>query len=371
MRSTSSTSISDGSTLQESLVRLYATMTVASSQSGVELGFCKTHFSRAAPTDSAKTSEEMSTLRLLLRKATSSQWEQSAQVRQALKIHDAILTGQMPSSMLRFLDLEYNSQTRRVHEVGMCDAAGNFTMDFLTRLSPAELERTLSNSKASNKYKALEKSKAIQAIRHQYAIANHHCRQGSLDVHQFARQLKEEEISPTTIFIVWATNKSDLRCLRHWLEAEGYKGILPPDSHCITLTHAFQRNLRICKLSNGKLFPTSLPALFPLFFGTGHHLYGRNHHALVDTLQLWLMFQAFKQLCLPLSDPKRDWQILGSAGNQQKNLEDYWPKTIKRKNNQELHSAEEDGILDDKQGSEEPAADTSDLRRAVKKRRRV
>lgn len=272
--------------------------------------------------------------------------------------------------MLRFLDLEYNCQTGRVHEVGMCDAAGNLTMDFLTRLSLAELGRTSSNSKASNMYKALNKSKAIQAIRHQNVVTNHHCRQGSLDVHQFARQLKED-VSPNTIFIIWATNKSDLRCLRHWMEAEGYKGILPPNSHCITLKHAFQHNLRICKLSNGKLFPTSLRTIFPLSFGTGYHLYGRNHHAPVDTLQLWLMLQAFKQLCLPLSDPKRDWQILGGAENQQKNLEDYWPKTIKRKNNKKLHSAEEDGILDDRQGSEEPAADTSDLQRAVKKRRRV
>ena len=145
----------------------------------------------------------------------------------------------------------------------------------------------------------------IIATLHSKAIADHQHSQATIDVHQIATQLREEDVSPETTVVVWATNWSDLRRLGEWLEAEGYSGILPPDSRCVTMVHPFQDNLG--KLLNGKKFPTSLPVLFPLLYGTRHELYGRNHYALADTLQLRLMFQALKQLCLPLSDRERGW----------------------------------------------------------------
>jgi hypothetical protein len=43
------------------------------------------------------------------------------------------------------------------------------------------------------------------------------------------------------------------------------------------------------------------------------------------------MFQALKQLYLPLSDREWGWQIPDDAGIRQKNLVDYWPKLSKRK----------------------------------------
>jgi hypothetical protein len=46
-----------------------------------------------------------------------------------MRIYDEILAHKMPPGMLRFLDLEYNTVTGRVHEVGMCDAMGHVTMD--------------------------------------------------------------------------------------------------------------------------------------------------------------------------------------------------------------------------------------------------
>jgi hypothetical protein len=205
--------------------------------------------------------------------------------------------------MLRFLDLEYSPVTRRVHEVGMCDAIGNVTIDSITRLSDAELKRT-SSSNISNLGN-------IIATLHSNAIAHHQHSQAAMDAHQIATRLREEGVSPETTVIVWATNWSDLRCLREWLEAEGYSGILPPDSHCVTMVQPFQDNLG--KLPNGKRFPTSLPVLFPLLYGTSHELYGRNHHALADTLQLHLMFQALKQLCLP-------YRIANGAGRSRMTL---------------------------------------------------
>ena len=260
--------------------------------------------------------KEISMLQDLLKKGTPAQWKPSPKVRQALRLQDSILAGKTPPSKLRFLDLEYNARTGLVFEVGMCDAMGQVTMDCLTRLSPAELTRT---SRPIDKV-----SIRIAERHHRTVIKDHQCRQGTLNVHQIAKQLKAEGITPETIFVVWARNKSDLRLLSEWLEAEGYSGILPPDSTCVPVTNDFQINVRTSKLSNGKQFPTSLPIIFPVYLGTHHHLYGRNHQAIFDTLQLWLMNEAFKQLCLPPSDRDQDLlSKLGNLGKQQGSLDNY------------------------------------------------
>jgi hypothetical protein len=91
-----------------------------------------------------------------------------------------------------------------------------------------------------------------------------------------------------------------------------------------------------------------------------------------DTLQLRLMFQAFKKLCLPLSDRERGWQILDDAGIRQKNLVDYWPKLGKRKGNDDIDDLKGDiKVVYNGPKPNKPVADTSSLQGAARKRRRA
>ena len=55
---------------------------------------------------------------------------------------EAVVRGKLPPGALMFLDLEYDTTTRRVYEVGMCDAWGNKVVDCFTYLSDEEMKRT-------------------------------------------------------------------------------------------------------------------------------------------------------------------------------------------------------------------------------------
>jgi hypothetical protein len=323
---------------------------------------CKVHIWNAKPGHSFENRDDISILQDLLQKAASRQWILSPKVQEAMRIYEKILAREMPPGMLRFLDLEYSPVTGRVHEVGMCDAMGNVTMDCFTQLSDAELKRTSSSN--------VNYLGNMISTLHVKAITGHQHSQATKTAHQIATQLSEEGVTPETIVVVWATNWSDVRFLREWLEAEGYSDIFPPNSRCVTMVHAFWDNLG--KLPNGKKFPTSLPVLFPLLYGTSHELYGRNHHALADTLQLRLMFQALQQLCRPLSDRERRWQVPDDAGIRQKKLVDYWPKLSKRKGNDDINDPKEDiTVVDNSLRPDKSPANTSGLHRAARKRRRA
>jgi hypothetical protein len=166
---------------------------------------CKVHIWSAKPGNLFENHDDISILQDLLQKAASRQWIPSPKVREAMRIYDKILACKMPPGMLRFLDLEYNPVTGRVHEVGMCDAMGNVTIDCFTQLSDAELERTSSSN--------VNYLGNMIATLHLKAIKNHQHSQATLDVHQIATQLREEGVSPGTTVVVWATNWSDLKCL--------------------------------------------------------------------------------------------------------------------------------------------------------------
>jgi hypothetical protein len=53
-------------------------------------------------------------------------------------------------------------------------------------------------------------------------------------------------------------------------------------------------------------FPLSLPVIFPLI-SVGHELVGRNHHAIVDAMQLRLMVRYLENNCRSLDDRNDDF----------------------------------------------------------------
>lgn len=149
--------------------------------------------------------KELTLLQDHLQTAFSTQWKPSRDMRMVLDLRASILAGKIQSSRLRFLDLEYNPRTGRVHEVGMCDTTGKKTIDCLTRLSSAELART---SLPIDK-----NTKRIEYL-HKAAVKRHGSSEGNLTVYQITEKLKSEGITPETLFVVWATNKKDLKALR-------------------------------------------------------------------------------------------------------------------------------------------------------------
>jgi len=64
-----------------------------------------------------------------LQAATTRKWQAGAEVQQAWSTFEAVVRGKLPPGALMFLDLEYDTTTRRVYEVGMCDAWGNKVVD--------------------------------------------------------------------------------------------------------------------------------------------------------------------------------------------------------------------------------------------------
>jgi hypothetical protein len=76
---------------------------------------CKVHIWNAKPGNLFENRDDISILQDLLQNAASRQWIPSPKVREAVRIYDKILARKMPPGMLRFLDLEYNTVTGRVH----------------------------------------------------------------------------------------------------------------------------------------------------------------------------------------------------------------------------------------------------------------
>lgn len=61
------------------------------------------------------------------------------------------------------------------------------------------------------------------------------CLDNFLNVHQVAKKLREQGVSPQTTFVAWGTTKLDMTLLRTWLEAGGYDDILPEGEDCVLL----------------------------------------------------------------------------------------------------------------------------------------
>ena len=97
-----------------------------------------------------------------LQAATTRKWQAGAEVQQAWSTFDAVVRGKLPRGALMFLDLEYDTTTRRVYEVGMCDAWGSKVVDCFTYLSDEEMKRTtvVSNHTYPPKFNLLNRKAA-------------------------------------------------------------------------------------------------------------------------------------------------------------------------------------------------------------------
>jgi hypothetical protein len=125
---------------------------------------------------------------------------------------------------------------------------------------------------------------------------------GILDAKGVVAKLKEYDITPDTMFVSWGSWHFDLSLLRGWLDAEGHHNMLPSNQRLFLLLKEFRANLEqtIGKdCFHGRRFPLKLPFVFPLLFGEGHDLAGRNHNALIDAQQLASMVILFVDLCKP------------------------------------------------------------------------
>ncbi|EGX97270.1 hypothetical protein CCM_01930 [Cordyceps militaris CM01] len=125
-------------------------------------------------------------------------------------------------------------------------------------------------------------------------------------VQDVADRLKDI-VKSDTLIITWHRNAADLRILRTYMEKQGYdmRETLPADSNCMPITPYFSRNLG--RLDSGQKFCCKLEVLFPLFF-PNHSLTGRNHKAIVDTLQLRIMALTFLELLKPPNERHHTWR---------------------------------------------------------------
>ena len=99
-----------------------------------------------------------------LKPAMELTWKAQPEMEHVLHLFNSIRDGRMEPSRLSFLDLEFNCSTRKVFEIGMCDAKGAVTMDCLVKDGP------MSNVRASTVFKSAFMDRVIEnsVKRHRY-----------------------------------------------------------------------------------------------------------------------------------------------------------------------------------------------------------
>lgn len=256
--------------------------------------FCEEHLTKWRPSVISEDSQAFQDLGRRLRPAIEVTWKANPVMEELLGLFESIRAGETPSSHLRFLDLEFNPTSRRVFEVGMCDANGTVTMDCRTNESPTVRNAYL-DPRCANADRIIGDS-----------VAKHNCGHGTMTARQVADELRRQGISPTTMIATWHISRIDLVALREWLALGGFHDVLPPDGNCIPVIPHFRRNLVTVK-QGGRLFPLKLSVIFPLLMGTRHHLFGRNHHAAIYAQQLCCMAEIFHMLCKPAQHRPAGW----------------------------------------------------------------
>jgi hypothetical protein len=281
---------------------------------GIWLGsiYCQYHFFENIR-DSQKPTLDLQDLAIKFRTRTMSQWTVQESLKEIMEAYEKIQKGKASPAQLLFLDLEYDTHSKRIHEIGICNGLGDTIVDCQTTLSQAELQRTGRRGK--------DPVKRAIAKMYETAVHTHQTTDGRVDCENIVQKLLDAGITHETRIIVWATNYSDYVALNEWFEAEGHRNILPPSQNCLTPLFAFKKHLG--RLENGKQFPCSLPILFPVIYGEDNELSGRNHHAIVDTLQLRLVFLALHDLCKQESQRTMDWNIEGLVFVQRR-MTDFW-----------------------------------------------
>src|SRR2546421_2102641 len=255
------------------------------------------------------------TLRGLLAESAETPWkvDESELFAKVLRSSDQLKKGETPEQQVICLDLEYSSATRKVFEIGVVDYySGEVLCDVKAKHN---LGTALHHARPGID---LPLTKRIISLR-TYEKVNMGLNAGkspSLDVHQIANLLRSI-ITPEAIVLVWASNRLDLQLLRGFLATAGYGDFLPPDENCIPVVTLVRKKLHQTQISEKWLplqksmkdniakFPLSLPILFPLIF-VGHELIGRNHRAIVDSLQLRLMVQYIENNCRTSENRHKD-----------------------------------------------------------------
>lgn len=167
--------------------------------------FCEAHFYAWQPTVGLEASEGFVELERRLNCAITAKWKASPEMKKFLRLFDSIRAGDTLPSKLMFLDLEFNTKTRKLYEVGMCDANGVITMDCLTKYSPGAQKSSSANPDRQTAY-------IDQLI--QNSTQNHNCRDGRMTARQIADRLKEQGVTPDTLIVTWHHYAADLSALR-------------------------------------------------------------------------------------------------------------------------------------------------------------
>jgi hypothetical protein len=247
-----------------------------------------------------------------------------------LRYSDQVKSGEKTGQQVICLDLEYAAHTKRVFEIGIVD---NFSGEVLCDVKVKQHSHGIDLGQATPEMGTSSPSphQLIDFKSYTKVFCRNAGTSPILDVHQIADLLRNT-ITAETIVLVWAVGWQDLQLLRCYLARAGYGDFLPPDENCIPMVSLARKKLREKKVStkwlphksveeNMRRFPLSLPIIFPLNF-VGHELIGRNHHALVDAMQLRLMVQYIENNCRVSKD--RDEDIFKHRQtNMQTKLDDY------------------------------------------------
>jgi hypothetical protein len=194
-------------------------------------------------------------------------WVADKSVRFVFDLLLSIQAGNTNESELRFLDLEFNTSTKRIFEIGMCNAKGDLTLDCRTRYQPETLAiiNRRGDTKKSHMDGMIDRS-----------TRRHHCVDHRMSARQVADRLREQGVSPRTWFVTWHQTTTDLSALRGWLESEGQFDVLPNDSRCLPIVPHIRRNLKAALANDGRIVPAALSVVFPLIMGSQHELVGRK-----------------------------------------------------------------------------------------------
>ncbi|KAJ5719074.1 hypothetical protein N7493_007529 [Penicillium malachiteum] len=267
--------------------------------------FCKYHFDTFTPSRRYSSPESRIVLQDLLKPELSREWEPYPDFKFVLNLWVSIRRRDpnIHPCRLVLIDLEYCPGSGKVVEIGICDCLGNFILDCSTQVSAIIDEMYARQGAAPGA--SVARQIGIRQLRR---CDIHRPRDGQLTADQVADQLAAHGIDENTILIAWSYRKIDVGLLRAWLDAEGRGEVLSSTNvkSLFSPLREFKRQLRHLKVpkpfperSRTNHFPLALEILFPVIFGLHHPLVGKNHEAIVDTMQMFLLMGALEQLCLP------------------------------------------------------------------------
>ncbi|KAJ4318914.1 hypothetical protein N0V84_006632 [Fusarium piperis] len=150
---------------------------------------CEQHLYEFRPEHACAGTSMRDELERLFKSAMNKKWHPQSKMHTVLRLFNSIRDGNADPSKLRFLDLEFNTKSGHVYEVGMCDANGIITMDCLTKY--ASTSEVVASS-------VLEKSTSWIDRLIRKSVQNHRCAHGWITARQVADMLRRQGITPDT-----------------------------------------------------------------------------------------------------------------------------------------------------------------------------